>query len=210
MLPSLTALSERRRAQVYSAVAALDHARSPVPPHLFAALAEPALRRVVEDVLTASGRVLITCPNGLISGYGDDIAARLADDGFGILPEVDRAVLALILIFSVAIPRAEGELPAEAPWTNGRPVPNEQFRGCSVPPGQVQQSLRRLADADLVRRVPGKGLVPGAQFHRLTKHATTFLFEQLVLLADPHGSLADSIRRRRAHQHHRTNPEISP
>jgi hypothetical protein len=209
MLPSLAALSEQRQSQVHAAVAALDHARSPVPPHLFPALAEPALRCVVEDVLAASGRVLITWPNGLISGYDDAIASRLADDGLGILPDTDRAVLALILIFSVAIPRAEGELPAEAPWTNGRPVPDEQFRGCAIKASWVEQSVQRLTDADLVRRVPGKGLVPGAQFYRLTKHATAFLFEQLVLLADPHGSLADSIRRRRAHQHRAMTLEVS-
>jgi hypothetical protein len=209
MLPSLATLSEQRQSQVHAAVAALDHARHPVPPHLFPALAEPVLRRVVEDVLAASGRVLITWPDGLISGYDDAIASRLASDGLGILPHVDRAVLTLILIFSVAIPRAEGELPPEAPWTNGRPVPDEQFRGCAIKLSQMEGPVQRLTDADLVRRVPGKGLVLGAQFNRLTKHATTFLFEQLVLLADPHGSLADSIKRRRAHQHRATIQETS-
>jgi hypothetical protein len=207
MSPSLTVLSELRQAQVYAAVAALDCAQSPIPPHLFPALAEPALRRVVEEVLAASGRVIVTWPDGLISGYSDAIGARLADEGLGILSEIDRAVLAVIMIFSVAIPRAEGELPPEAPWTNGRPVPDEQFDGGAIPPGKVKQSLRRLTDADLIRVAPGRGRVLGPQFNRLTPQATTFLFEQLVLLADPYGSLADSIKRRRTHQRRTTVPE---
>ncbi|MEU9891207.1 hypothetical protein [Sphaerisporangium sp. NPDC051011] len=202
-------LSERRQDQVNAAVAALDNARTPIPPNLFPALAEPALRRVVKDVLAASGRVLITHPNGLISGYDDTVAARLAEEGLGILPATDRAVLAIILIFSVAIPRAEGELPPEAPWTNGRPVPDEKFDGIAIRAGQVRDTLQRLTDADLVRVIPGKGRVLGAQFHRLTPQATSFLFEQLVLLADPYGSLADSIKRRRTQQYRTTSQEAS-
>lgn len=209
MPASLAVLSERRQDQVNAAVAALDNARTPIPPNLFPALAEPALRRVVEDVLAASGRVLITCTNGLISGYDDAIGARLAEEGLGVLPEIDRAVLAVILIFSVAIPRAEGELPPEASWTNGRPVPDEVFDGVAIQPVQVTPAIRRLTDADLIRVVPGKGRVLGAQFHRLTPRATSFLFEQLVLLADPYGSLADSIKRRRGHQHRTTFQEAS-
>lgn len=195
MIASFAALSAGRQDQVMAAVNAVESSARPLPAILFPALAEASLRHVVEEVLAASGRVLISSPLGFISGYDDDMAQRLAEEGIGILGSTDRAVLAFVMIFSVAIPRAEGEFPAGAPWTAGRPVPDVLFKDSMLQPVDVEPAIRRLRDASLLDRVPGKGLVLGEQFNRLTKQASTLLFEQLVLLAEPGGSLAESIKR---------------
>ena len=194
---SFAALSASRRDQVMAAVRAVETAARPLPAALFPALAEASLRHVVEDVLAASGRVLISSASGFISGYDDDMAQRLAKDGIGILGSIDRAVLAFVMIFSVAIPRAEGEFPADAPWTTGRPVPDTFFKDSLLQNVDTDPAIRRLRDASLLHRVPGKGLILGDQFNRLTKQASTRLFEQLILLAEPGGSLAESIMRHR-------------
>jgi hypothetical protein len=197
MVASFAMLSASRRDQVMAAVRAVESASRPLPAALFPALAEASLRHVVEDVLAASGRVLISTASGYISGYDDDTAQRLAEEGMGVLGSTDRAVLAFIMIFSVAIPRAEGEFPSDAPWTAGRPVPDTLFKDSLLQNVDTDPAIRRLRDASLIRRIPGRGFVLGDQFHRLTKQACTLLFEQLILLAEPGGSLAESIRRHR-------------
>ena len=131
------------------------------------------------------------------SGYDDGIADRLAEKGIGVLPPDDRAVLTLVLLFSVAIPRAEGKLAPEAPWTRGHPVARERLYGTKVPKGVVKAALQRLQDAGITRNV-GDSVRPGPQFDRLTPTMSITIFEGLLLLADPHGPLADAIRRRRA------------
>ena len=197
MVASFAALSASRQDQAMAAVCAVESAARPLPGALFPALAEASLRHVVEDVLAASGRVLISSASGFISGYDDDTAQRLAEEGIGILGSIDRAVLAFIMIFSVAVPRAEGEFPADAPWTAGRPVPDAFFKDSLLQNVDTDPAIRRLRNASLIHRVPGKGFVLGDQFNRLTKRASTLLFEQLILLADPGGSLAESITRHR-------------
>jgi hypothetical protein len=208
MVASFALLSASRRDQVMVAVRAVESASRPLPAALFPALAEASLRHVVEDVLAASGRVLISSASGYISGYDDDTAQRLADEGLGVLSDIDRAVLAFIMIFSVAIPRAEGEFPPDAPWTAGRPVPPDTlFKDSLLQNVNTAPAIRRLRDASLIHRVPGKGFVLGDQFHRLTKRACTLLFEELILLAEPGGSLAESITR---HREAATSVESSP
>ena len=66
-----------------------------------------------------------------------------------------------------------------------------------VPKGVVKAALKRLHDAGITRNV-GDSVCPGPQFTRLTPAMTTVIFEELLLLADPQGPLADAIRRRRA------------
>lgn len=169
----------------------------PVRPAHYRALAETPLRVVVEQVLAASGRTLLAVAGGYLSGYDDDIRQRLVHEGIGILPRDDRAVLTLVLLHSVAIPQASGTTVPDQPWTRGTPVPVHELKGCQVPDGVITSALQRLVDADLVR--PTKtGYVLGHQFLRLTKPAGSQLFEELILLADPTGPLAESIRRRRA------------
>lgn len=170
----------------------------PVPPAYYRALAETPLRIVVEQVLAASGRTLLAVGGGYLTGYSDEIRHRLAHEGIGVLPREDRAVLTLILLFSVAVPRASGTVLPEQLWTQGTPVPREQLKDCQVSDVALTGALQRLADADLVRRTR-TGYVLGHQFLRLTPAVGAELFERLILLADPDSALAESIRRRRAH-----------
>jgi hypothetical protein len=148
-------------------------------------------------MLTTAGRVLVETGTGYTSGYDDGIADRLAEEGIGVLPPDDRAVLTIVLLFSVAIPRAEGKLAPEAPWTLGHPVRRERLHGTQVPKGVVKAALQRLQDAGITRNV-GDSVRLGPQFDRLTQAMSTTIFEELLLLADPRGPLADAIRRRRA------------
>jgi hypothetical protein len=196
-IPSLDALPHNRRADVRAAVCAVETAMLPVRPAHYRALAETPLRVVVEQVLAASGRTLLAVGGGYLSGYDDGIRQRLAHEGIGILPRDDRAVLTLVLLHSVAIPQASGIAVPDQPWTRGTPVPVHELKGCQVPDGVITSALQRLADADLVRHTK-TGYILGHQFLRLTKPAGSELFEELILLADPTGPLAESIRRRRA------------
>jgi hypothetical protein len=196
MTAALDLLPPTRRADVLAAVCALECAGGPVPLTAFRALAEPTLREIVQEVLAAAGRVLVQAGTGFVSGYDDRIAERLAEEGTGILRRDDRAVLALVLLFSVAIPRAEGKIPPEASWTHARPVPRERLADTRLYATAIKAALQRLQDAGIVRST-SSGLVPGPQFDRLTPMVSAALFEELVLLAEPEGALAESIRRRR-------------
>lgn len=196
MNAALTALPPARQADVLSVVCALETATGPLPATAYRALAEADLREVVTRLLAAAGRVLIPIGTRYTSGYDDQISDRLAAEGVGVLLPGDRAVLTLVLLFSVAIPRAEGKAAPEASWTGGRPVSRERLRGTKVPNPVIKAAIQRLLDAGIIREV-GPGLVPGPQFDRLTQAMSAALFEELVLLAEPEGILADAIRRRR-------------
>jgi hypothetical protein len=193
---ALNALPPTRRADVLSAVCALETAAGPLPANAYRALADADLREVVVGLLAAAGRVLIPIGTRYISGYNDQISDRLAEEGVGVLDPGDRSVLTLVLLFSVAIPRAEGKVVPEASWTGGRPVSRERLRGTKVPNPVIKGAIQRLLDAGIIREV-GPGLVPGPQFDRLTPAMSATLFEELVLLAEPEGILADAIRRKR-------------
>ena len=198
MTGALDMLPPARQADVLTAVRALETAAGPLLAKSYRALAEPALREVVTELLAEAGRVLVPTGIGFTTGYDDRISALLAADGTGILRTEDRAVLALVLLLSVAVPRAEGKVPAGAPWTAGWPVARDRLRDDSrVKKGTVDEALRRLQDADIVR-FRRDGFVPGPQFDRLTPAATAAIFEELILLAEPEGALADSIRRRQS------------
>jgi hypothetical protein len=197
MTGTLDLLPPARQADVLTAVRALETAAGPLPPKSYRALAESALREVVKELLAAAGRVLVPVGTGYTTGYDDGIAVRLAADGIGILRPEDRAVLVLVLLLSVAVPRAESTILAGDSWTKGEPVSRDWLRDESrVKKGAVDESLRRLQDAGLIRSRKD-GVVPGPQFDRLTPAATEAIFEELILLAEPEGALADSIRRRR-------------
>jgi hypothetical protein len=205
----LTALPPARRADVLSAVCALETATGPLPATAYRALAEADLREVVTGLLAAAGRVLIPVGTRYTSGYSDQIGDRLAAEGVGILHPGDRAVLTLVLLFSVAIPRAEGKVAPEAPWTGGHPVSRERLRGTKVPNPVIKTAIRRLLDAGIVREA-GPGLVPGPQFDRLTPAMSATIFEELVLLTEPEGILADAIRRRRQARQEAPTAEVRP
>lgn len=122
---SLAELDATRRADVLVAVRAVEEADQPVPRTALRALADATLRASVERVLLDSGRVLLETPRGFLSGYADDIREALTADGIGLLPVEDRAVLCLVLLHAIAIPRARGAIPARLTgrwprrWTHG-------------------------------------------------------------------------------------------
>ncbi|MEV0088693.1 hypothetical protein [Saccharopolyspora sp. NPDC050642] len=190
-------LPAQRKSDVLAALAAVESAQFPVPAKEFRALLEPPLRHVVEQLLYRAGRVLIKVGSGYLSGYDDDVAAELAALGIGVLDREQRAVLAMVLLFTVAIPRAEGHIRGENLWTSEHPVSKQLLESGKLQTGVVRGAVRYLRNAGLVRSVTN-GLVPGPQFLRLTPRATTILFQELVLLAEPQGDLALSIRRERA------------
>ena len=89
--------------------------------------------------------------------------------------------------------------PADAPWTEGRAVnPRELSSRSRFPDTVVTSALRRLRDAGILGWGEHRWVVPGPQFLRLTEHVQQEIFQDLVLLAEPTGALADSIRRSRA------------
>ncbi|MBE1537501.1 DprA-like winged helix domain-containing protein [Actinomadura algeriensis] len=194
---------ERRRAELVAAYTAVEHAAEPVPEVRFPALREPALRRTVEGMLALSGRTLVRSERTKwISGYRDDVAAELAREP-GCVPSVrDRAVLTLVLIHSVAIPRAAGRLGDDS-WLSPFPTPVDELRRrTQLPVGELDAALRRLRLAGLVSQVKAGsdeagGFVPGPQFHRLTAAARRRLQEELILAAGPDSPLAAAIRARR-------------
>ena len=167
-------------------------------------------RRLYENQQELNAVLLVPTGIGFTTGYDDRISALLAADGTGILRTEDRAVLTLVLIHSVAIPRTEGTLAGDA-WVDGTPTPVEELqRRTQLPRGKLRQSLGRLRAAGLVRVVParlrpgngahGTAYLPGPQFHRLTEAARRRLQEELILAAGPDTPLAAAIRRRRSHE----------
>ena len=193
----LAGLSDAVRADILAAVAAVECAEDPVAGEHFVALGDPALRRLAQDVLAASGRTLIEHPAGWLSGYRSDIADRLVSEGLGVLSPKDRAVLALVLLHTVAIPRARGRITSEN-WTDALPTTVEELeRNRHLTQKDIRTSLRRLRTAGILRPGQRSLIAPGPQFLRLTAERSSRLSEDLVLLCHPTGMLADVIRRRR-------------
>lgn len=194
----LSAYDERRRAELVAAFMAVEHAAEPVHEARFAALRDPALRRTLAEMLARRGRSLIQRRESWISGYDDAVTAPARS------PEGERAVLTLVLVHSVAIPRADGLL-SEDTWLSPYPVAVEELRRRTLLPiGELESALRALRQAGLLTQVKAVsdeisgGYVPGPQFHRLTTAARKRLQEELILAAGPHTPLASAIRSRRA------------
>jgi hypothetical protein len=173
MAELLAGLSDALRTDVLAAVAAVECADLPVAGEHFVGLNDPALRRLVEEVLAASA------------------------EGLGVLSAKDRAVLALVLLHTVAIPRARGRISSED-WTDAVPTTVEELeRNRHLTQKDIRGSLRRLRSAGILRPGHRAMIAPGPQFLRLTTERSSRLSEDLVLLCHPHGMLADVIRRRR-------------
>jgi hypothetical protein len=187
-------LSDAHRVEVLAAVAAVETADAPVAGAAFRALEDSTLRCEVERTLAAAGRVLLRHDDGWRSGYRDDIADRLVAEGLGVLSPPDRAVLTLVLLHCVAIPRARGEFTAED-WSQAPATTMEELERSRLTQTDIRASLRRLRAAGVLRP---KLIAPGPQFQRLTAERRERLSEDLVLLCRPDGMLARVIRRRRA------------
>lgn len=188
---------ERRRAELVAAFVVVEHAAEPVPEARFGALRDPALRRTLGEMLARRGRTLIQHRERWTSGYDDAVAAKAG----GALGESERAVLTLVLVHSVAIPRAEGVLPEDT-WLSPHPTPVDDLRRhTQLPIGELEAALRGLRHAGLLTQVKAGeeagGYVPGPQFHRLTPAVRRRLQEELILAAGPHTPLAAAVRSRR-------------
>ncbi|MGP3930110.1 hypothetical protein [Nonomuraea sp. KM88] len=127
--------------------------------------------------------------------------AHLAEAGAR-LGVSERAVLTLVLVHSVAIPRAEGLLPEDS-WLSPHPTPVDELRRhTQLPIGELEAALRALRQAGLLGQVKAGeeagGYVPGPQFHRLTPAARRRLQEELILAAGPSTPLAAAVRARRS------------
>ncbi|MEV0233042.1 hypothetical protein [Nonomuraea sp. NPDC050786] len=114
----------------------------------------------------------------------------------------ERAVLTLVLVHSVAIPRAEGLLPEDS-WLSPHPTPVDELRRhTQLPIGELEAALRTLRHSGLLNQVKAGeeagGYVPGPQFHRLTPAARRRLQEELILAAGPNTPLAAAVRARRS------------
>jgi hypothetical protein len=203
----LADLAPSVRADVLAAVRAVEEAEQPVPRTAFRALSDATLRAGVERVLGDSGRVLLRTPHGFLSGYADDVREALATDELGVLPTVDRAVLCLVLLHAVAIPRAKGVIAREAAWTVAEAVDPRTLSSSKLPDSLIKPAVRRLRDAGILAYGTQRWIVPGPQFARLTSAATEWIFEELVVLAEPEGLLAESIRRRRSARQRCSRPD---
>lgn len=196
-MPVLADLAPSRQADVLTALAAVETADAPVAESHLRGLLDPALRTVVAGCLAEAGRVLLKVGGGWLSGYDDQIRERFAAEGLGVLPEDDRAVLTLVLIHCVAIPRAKGRLRGDS-WLNAEPMPRAELSKSQIPENRIRASLQRLRDAGILGYGERRSIRPGPQFLRLTPAVSEALWQNLILLAQPDGVLADVIRRHRA------------
>ena len=206
---ALADLPLARQADVLAALAAVETADEPVQPGGFRALLDPSLTAALRRCLADAGRILLRVDGGWLSGYDDTVAARLADEGAGVLRTDDRAVLALVLLHTVAIPRARGK--SGTSWTDAESTSKHELAKSKIPRKTIDASVSRLRDAGVLAYGAKHRIVPGPQFARLTEKASASLWEELVLVAQPHGVMAQVIRRRRAaNAPHPQQPETSP
>jgi hypothetical protein len=195
-------LSPADEAAVHAAIAALEIAEGVVPGEAFTALQDPALRRAVTDRLAGCGRTLIPIETrgtqGYVSGYDDQVANELADEGVGVLSPLDRAVLALVLLRTVAIPRAHGRHDSVGWLVNDGGVGIDDLaQNRHLTKTQITSSIRRLRSLGLIRPGHRSRILPGPALLRLTEHRSTQLWEDMVLLCRPDGLLAQALLRRR-------------
>ncbi len=197
LLDGLSDLPDGQREEVMAAFVAVEHGAAPVAEVQFLALRDATLRARVQRLAHQVGRVLVPLPGQRwTTGYRDDLAAELsADPG---LSTIDRAVLCLVLIHSVAIPRSLGKIVDDS-WVSTEPTAlTELFSYSKLPKGEVTAALQRLRAAGLVSVSRSQSAyLPGPQLFRLTTEARHRLQEELILAADPASPLATAIRSRR-------------
>lgn len=195
-LAELQQIDARSRNAVLAAIAAVESADAPVPPDRFEALRDPGLRAHVACSLAECGRTLIERNGGWLSAYEDEVADALVEDGIGGLSEKDRAVLALVLLYTVAIPRARGRID-ETDWTQAQPTTVEQLqKHRHLTQSDIVRSLRRLRSQGILRPGLRGAIAPGPQFLRLSAARTRRMWDELVIVSQPDSTLAQVIRRR--------------
>jgi hypothetical protein len=198
--PLLADLSDRSRDEILAAFSAVQYAAHPVPEVQLAGLRDVTLRRQVQKMLRLIGRTLVQIDGThWTSGYADEVAGTLAAQGWQPLSVVDRAVLVLVLVHSVAIPRSEGILTGDS-WKSARPTTVDELRTARISAEDRRLALQRLRAAGLVQlsgdHSSGPSYVPGPQLQRLTPAARRRLQDQLILAAAPASPIAEAIRAR--------------
>jgi hypothetical protein len=196
-----TQLAAEDEAAVRDVIAALEVAEGVVPTAAFPALQDPALRSAVTQRLGECGRILISLSPGWVSGYDDEVADTLGELGVGVLSPTDRAVLALVLLRTVAIPRARGELSGNTWVTSAGARPTtvtELNHNRHLTKKQITESLRNLRTLGLLKPGHRSGIVPGPALYRLSQQRAAWLWEDLLMLAAPDSSYARVLRARRA------------
>ncbi|SCL29827.1 hypothetical protein GA0070615_1521 [Micromonospora aurantiaca] len=184
---------------VRAAAAALEMARGAVARTDVPALADPALRRSLEHSLAACGRILISTPEGnWITGFPDSVADVLVEAEAGTLSRTERAVLALVLLRTVAIPRAHGHHHHEHWTVTTRPTTiDELATNRRLTRRQIRDGVRGLRAAGYLATTKAGHYVPGPALQRIGAARAASLWEDLVLLGRPDGHMAAKIRSRR-------------
>ncbi|WP_143073487.1 hypothetical protein [Actinokineospora terrae] len=181
------------------AIGALEIVHGVVPPGVLPALEDLALRKAISTRLEDCGRTLINVEGGWTSGYRDDVADTLVESGLGVLPVGDRAVLVLLLLRTVAIPRARGNTTGET-WGNTDGVRGTSIddlaQNRNISKTQIKDSMSRLCSSGLVERRRSL-LFPGPSLLRLTSKRSAQMWENLLLLAAPASLYAQAVRARR-------------
>jgi hypothetical protein len=198
--PLLQDLSDRSRDEVLAAFSAVQFGAHPVPEVQLAGLRDVTFRRHVQKMLKLIGRTLVQVDGThWTAGYADDVAETLAAQGWQPLSVVDRAVLVLVLVHSVAIPRSEGVLTGDS-WKSARPTTVDELRTAKISSEDRRLALQRLRAAGLIQmsgdHSSGPSYVPGPQLQRLTPAARRRLQDQLILAAAPVSPIAAAIRAR--------------
>lgn len=184
---------------VRAAVTALETAQGPVADSDLPALADPAIRRATELALARCGRALVRTKHGFwTTGYTEDVEESLASERTGTLSSEERAVLALVLLRAVAIPRAQGHHRHDGWATIDHPVRVDELKAnrC-LSMKTIEQALRGLRVAGYITHAPSGGYVPGPALARVSPARRAALWEDLVLVSRPGGVLAEGIRARR-------------
>lgn len=197
----LDRLPDRDSTRIAHAVAVLEQASGAVPADRLPELRHPDLRPAVDRVLDAAGRVVVEHlrgeqPVAYATGYADDVAARLAASGVGVLDAVERAVVALVLLRCVALPAARGQPPAR--WSQAEPTFLDRLHdNRRLTKRAVADAVNRLHDRQILVNARRAGIRPGPAFDRLTDTQRRRIEEDLFLLVAPADPVAAALRRRR-------------
>ncbi|MEV6959575.1 hypothetical protein AB0M97_10295 [Streptomyces sp. NPDC051207] len=182
-----------------SIITALETARGPLPPRDLPALNDLDIRAHVQAALADIGRMLIRTPQGTwTTGYPDPVAEALAAAGIGTLSPAERTVLALVLLHTVALPRAQGRH-THPQWnaTQHSVTLRELARNRTLTKTTIREALRTLTAAGMVDTAGQGNYVPGPCLQRLSEPSIAALWEDLILAGRPDGHLARAIARRR-------------
>lgn len=172
-------------------VAALEQASGSLPAEVVPELAQADVRRGVADRLDEAGRTLVRHGAdgrtvAFASGYADDIAPRLAAEGLAVLDPLDAAVVALVLLHTVAGPTAEGRPPV--PWSAAEGVAYDRLddtRSGTLTKTAVRDAVNRLHAAGILVNARRYGIRPGPALDRLTDAQRRRIEIRLLALAAP-------------------------